>query len=75
MIEIYCHTNETVSKVKTDERVERIAQYLLDKVCSNYDYEQANALESDREAFRYYAKEILLIIKQLVRLGRKPTLK
>lgn len=39
MIEIYCHTNETVSKVKTDERVERIAQYLLDKVCSNYDYE------------------------------------
>ena len=61
MIEIYCHVNETVGKVKADERVERIAQYLLDEVCSNYDYEWANAMESDKELFRDYAKEILTI--------------
>ena len=59
MIEYYCNANESPQKEKHNKQVEMIAQYLLDEVCSDYEYEWSNALEGDKEAFREYAREIL----------------
>ena len=66
MIEYYCKVNEAP---KTDKEVadlvlvDIVAQYLLNEVCSNYEYTWGNALEGDKEAFRYYAREIIKRVK------------
>jgi len=59
MIEYYCKVNETPQI----DRVDKVAQYLLDEVCSNYEYTWENALEGDKDAFRYYATEIIKLMK------------
>ena len=60
MIEYYCKANEAPKKT---DKVEKIAQYLLDEVCSNYEYTWGNALEGDKDAFRHYAAEIIRLMK------------
>jgi len=59
MLEYYCKVNETPKNTKEDI----VAQYLLDEVCSNYDYTWDNALEGDKDVFRYYAMEIIRLCK------------
>ena len=59
MIEYYCKVNEAP---KGTNKVDTVAQYLLDEVCSNYEYTWENALEGDKEAFRYYANEIINLL-------------
>ena len=59
MIEHYCKVNEA----PREARVDIMAQYLLDEVCSNYEYTWENALEGDKDAFRYYATEIIKLVK------------
>jgi len=46
------------------KRVDIVAQYLLDEVCSNYEYTWEDAIEGDRDAFRYYATEIIKLISR-----------
>jgi len=60
MIEYYCKVNE--AQGKTNE-VDMVAQYLLDEVCSNYEYTWGNALDGDKDAFRDYAREIIRLLK------------
>ena len=62
MIEYYCKVNEAPKKT---DNVDKIAQYLLDEVCSNYEYTWDNALEGDKDAFRYHATEIIKIESSL----------
>ena len=59
MIEYYCKVNEKPA----EDKVDKVAQYLLNEVCSDYDYTWENALEGDRDAFRYYAPEIIRLLK------------
>jgi len=62
MKEYYCKVNEaprTDREVAGLVKIDIVAQYLLDEVCSNYEYTWENALESDKDAFRHYAKEII----------------
>jgi len=59
MIEYYCKVNEAPKESKVDI----VAQYLLDEVCSNYNYTWDNTLEGDKDAFRHYAKEIINLCK------------
>ena len=59
MIEYYCKVNEA----PREARVDIVAQYLLNEVCSNYEYTWENALEGDRDAFRDYAREIIDKVK------------
>ena len=66
MIEYYCKVNEapkTDKKVADLVLVDIVAQYLLNEVCSNYEYTWENALEGDRNAFRDYAREIIKRVK------------
>jgi len=58
-IEIYCKVNEAPNK----GRIDIVARYLLNEVCSNYAYTWENALEGDKDAFRYYATEIIKLVK------------
>ena len=62
MREIYCKVNEepkTDGELADSVKVDIVAQYLLNEVCSNYDYTWENAWDDDRAAFRHYAKEII----------------
>ena len=62
MIQYYCKVNEAPKKTN---KVDKVAQYLLDEVCSNYEYTWDNALEGDKDAFRYHATEIIKIESSL----------
>jgi len=66
MKEYYCKVNEapkTDEEVAASVKVDIVAQYLLNEVCSNYDYQWENALDGDKEAFRDYAREIISKVK------------
>ena len=66
MIEYYCKANEAPKsdkEVAASVLLDIVAQYLLDEVCSNYEYTWENALEGDKDAFRYYAAEIINLLK------------
>lgn len=66
MQEYYCKVNEapkTDKQVAEEVKADIIAQYLLNEICSNYEYEWSNALECDKDAFRFYAKEIIEKLK------------
>lgn len=60
MRECYCKINEMQGR---RNKVDEVAQYLLDEVCSNYDYDWETALEGDKNAFRYYAYQIINLMK------------
>jgi len=66
MIEYYCKVNEspkTDKEVADSVLVDIVAQYLLNEICSNYEYTWENAVEGDKDAFRYYATEIIKLMK------------
>jgi len=54
---------KTDKEVAASVLVDIVAQYLLNEVCSNYEYTWENALEGDRGAFRDYAREIIKRVK------------
>ena len=66
MQEFYCKANEaskTDKEVATAALVDIVAQYLLNEVCSNYEYTWENSLDGDKEAFRDYARVIISKVK------------
>lgn len=66
------HTEPLIEEATSDSplgtgKVDVVAQYLLDEVCSNYEYDWGSALEGDKDAFRAYSIEIIKILNRRVR--------